>query len=71
METLNEFANWVGFGHFKGMCLYFGWMLLWVLLGLGFYYGNRPIKDKWVYLCYTLLLCVLMHSNTVYQHITK
>lgn len=46
METLNEFANWVGFGHFKGMCLYFCWMILWILLGLGFYYGNRPIKDK-------------------------
>lgn len=45
MEKLNEFANWVGFGDFLGMSLYFGWFALWILLALGFYYGNKPEKS--------------------------
>ena len=45
MEQLNDFANWVGFGHFKGMCVYFFFLGIMFLIGLGFYYGNKP-TDK-------------------------
>lgn len=34
METLNEFATLIGFGTFKGMMMYFGFLTLILLIGL-------------------------------------
>jgi hypothetical protein len=41
METLNEFANWVGFGHFKGMIMYFGLLGLIAFIGFGIYHTTK------------------------------
>jgi hypothetical protein len=46
METLNEIANWIGFGSFKGMTLYFIFLTLISLIGIGIYYGNKQGKIK-------------------------
>ena len=46
MELLNDFANWIGFKTAFGMFMMFLWMALWLFLGLGFYYGNKPTKSK-------------------------
>jgi len=46
IETLNEIANWIGFGSFKGMMLYFLFLTLISLIGIGIYYGNKQGKVK-------------------------
>lgn len=45
METLNEFAILIGFGTFKGMMMYFGFLTLILLIGFGIYYGQKS-TDK-------------------------
>ena len=44
METLNEVANWVGFGSFEGMFLYFLFLTVTSLAGIVLYYGNKTWK---------------------------
>ena len=42
METLNEFVNIIGFEHFKGMVMYFGFLSIIAFMGFGIYYGQKP-----------------------------
>lgn len=45
METLNEFATLIGFGTFKGMMMYFGFLTLILLIGFGIYYGQKSTDE--------------------------
>jgi len=41
METLNDLSNNIGFGSFKGMILFFCFLIFWFLFGLAIYYGQK------------------------------
>lgn len=45
MKRVNEFATLIGFGTFKGMMMYFGFLALILLISVGIYYSQKS-KDN-------------------------
>ena len=45
MKTINEFATLIGFGDFKSMIMYFGFLGLIFTIGFIIYYGQKSNKN--------------------------